>query len=239
MLKRFLALIGLSIFGVATASDLSPAFHKPYKIEAFNVIYNLAFCDNLDLFGADNKNPTDRWATLLSPKPDIAALRKITNDEKEESRLRVISFNRLRELNEAVQSKKLLGVIVEVGLSGGLDMLAAYPDGRIRYINHREKMVVHEASPPEVDSAIQKLMLTSQVAVNATGPRKGKRLPPPKNGNVRFTLISSEGMHLGESSLEQMQSSPMGAAIFSAASNLLGLVVEEALKEEARQEKAN
>jgi hypothetical protein len=101
---------------------------KPYRDDSCNFIYNLLFCDDLKLF--ETPDPSPPMTTLLAERPDAAALREIANDAATyDSRIRVVAFNRLREMGEPVPSKLLLGVILEVPVNGGLDTLGAFADG--------------------------------------------------------------------------------------------------------------
>ena len=62
--------------------------------------------------------------------------------------------------------KELLGVIVEVSLPGGLDVLAAFKDGTARYINYAEKMLVWETQTPGSTALINKLFPDSRQLLN-------------------------------------------------------------------------
>jgi hypothetical protein len=207
-----------------------PSF-APYKNEAFNHIYNLLFCDNFRLLRAgENKEPPGTWVTLCAEEPNIDALRALAEDESQESRVRMLAYNRLREKSEPVPAKKLLGVIIEVGLKGGLDVLAAFPDCRLRYINHVEKMSVFEASPPDIETKIRKLLDASQRVVEKIGPWDKARLAPPGNGLIRMTFLVSDGLYLGQGPMDVLQRDAMAGPIFAAGTQLLQAVVNKTLE---------
>ena len=110
-------------------------FYKPYAEAHANFLYNLLFCDDISLFKNDETVKTEGlWATLLADKSDLQAIRKIADDERNEGRVRALAFNRLRAAGQRVPDKKILGVIVEVPLENGLDTLAAFVDGGVRYL---------------------------------------------------------------------------------------------------------
>ncbi|HTD22135.1 MAG TPA: hypothetical protein VK738_05755 [Terriglobales bacterium] len=186
----------------------------PYKNEAVNHIYNLLFCDNPEAFSA----------TLLAENANDTELRAIAEDESQESRLRMRAYNRLREKKELVPAKKLLGVIIEVGLENGLDVLAAFPDGRARYINYSEKMSIFEASPPEVQTKIRKLLDASQPVVERIGPWEKARLAPPPMGTIRMTFLVSDGFYFGQGPLNVMQRDAMAGPVITAGVELLQAV---------------
>jgi hypothetical protein len=203
----------------------------PYKNEAFNHIYNLLFCDNFRLLRAgENKELSATWAALRAEDANIETLNAIAKDESQESRVRVLAYNRLREKNQPVPAKKLLGVIIEVGLKEGLDVLAAFPDDRVRYINHVEKMSVFEASPPDIQAKIRKLLDASQRAVEKIGPWNKARLAPPGTGTIRITFLVSDGLYLGQGPMDVLQRDAMAGRILAAGTELLQAVVNKTLE---------
>src|SRR5262245_42821074 len=97
---------------------------------------------------------TGPWQALFAARPDIAELQRIAADPAEESRIRVLACRRLKEAHQPIAQKELLGVIIENAMPEGLDVLAAYPDHRARYLNHSGKALVWEASDPAMDALI-------------------------------------------------------------------------------------
>jgi len=229
MFRKFWTLVGI---GSALASSAQAAeAPAPYKQPEINFIYNLLFCDDLSLFKPKSEKPLVYWeSALFAPNPDTETIRKIAEDKDEESRIRVLAFNWLREHKHAVPARQLLGVIVEVPLDGGLDVIAAYADGRVRYINQTGKLAVFEGAPPEVEEKAKALVASALPAVNRIGPWDKKRLPSPKKGNVRMTFLVSDGLYFGEGPFAQMQREPMAAPIIQTAGELLQLVVGVATK---------
>ena len=150
MIKKFLTGLGI---GLAANTPAQSASYAPYMDQDANFLYNLLFCDDLGLFKNDEAAKSSTlWATLRSDKPDFAALENIARNTEEESRVRVLAYICLRAAGHAVPSKQLLGVIVEVPLQQGLDTLAAYPDGRVRYLNQSGKVSIFEGGPLEVEA---------------------------------------------------------------------------------------
>jgi hypothetical protein len=199
----------------------------PYKNGGLNFIYNLLFCDNLELFKVTaNTDPLGPWATLLAENPSAAALYTIAGDGSQESRLRALAYNRLREKDQPVPPKEFLGVIIEVGLEGGLDVLAAFPDGRVRYINETERMSFFEESPVPVRSKAEKLLSASQLAVQSIGPWDQARLAPPSNGMIRMSFLVSDGLYFGQGPFNVMQRDPLAGPIIAAGLELLQAVVD-------------
>ena len=231
MMKKFLKSLGIEVDAstTATASEL----HKPYPESNFNFLYNLLFCDDLALFKNKNNTKGDGiWPTLLADKPDFNALHKIAEDEKNEGRVRAIAFNRLRASGQKVPAKKLLGVIVEVPQGGGLDVLATFAEGGVHYLNHSSKVAIFEGAGHPVEKLAKELIAMSEPIVNQIGPWDKKRLPPPKQGNVRMSFIVSDGLYFGEGPFDALQKDPMGGPVLAKAAELLQRVVDSATKAE-------
>jgi len=205
--------------------------HQPYKGGATNFLYNLIFCDDLALFRPEDSKPlSGALAVLFSPTPRMEDIERIAKDENQESRIRILAFNFLRLHKVAVPSRQLLGVVIEVPLEGGLDTLAVFADGRMRYINQSEKIAIFEATPPTMDIPSQKLMQASAVALARIGPWDKPRLPPPVEGNVRLTFLVSDGLYFGEGPFSAIQRDPIGGPVLLAASELLAKIVDTATK---------
>lgn len=111
MCKKLLAALGTK--PEATAPVARTGLHSPYGKPHTDFMYNLLFCDDLDLF----RNPQldgdpGPWSMLLADPPDEAALMAFAADDGNEGRLRALACNRLREAGAAIPAKQLLGVIV-------------------------------------------------------------------------------------------------------------------------------
>jgi hypothetical protein len=184
-----------------------PPRHEPYRTPACNDIYNLLFCD-------DGRLPIDAM------DDSVATLRSIADDESEEGRNRMWAYNLLREKGEPVPPRILLGTIVEVHMKDGLDVLAAFTDGSIRYINHSEKMGFVEGRVPEVDGHAKVLLEVSRFIVNQIGPSTEARLPPPPKGEVRTTFLVSDGLYFGQGPYDELRNDEMGRLLLIAAERL-------------------
>lgn len=196
--------------------------HSPYNVPATNTIYNLLFCDDLELYRAGfDGEATGPWKILFATPYDRDALEALASDVSAESRLRILAFNALREQSNATHSKELLGVIIEVCMDDGLDTLAAYQDLRARYINYSGKMVIWETREPTVDQKIRNLLAAAEHVVEKIGPSTEPRLPPPSRGLIRMTFLVSDGLYFGQGLTEALQQDPLGGPVISEATELL------------------
>jgi hypothetical protein len=225
MLKKLFAAVRMT--KAASGSVAPKGLYSPYTESHVNFLYNLLFCDDLGLFKNQSaKKDCDLWGPLLADEADATALLGIAEDEKNEGRVRALAYNRLRMLGQTVSPKKLLGVIVEVPLPGGLDVLAAFSEGGVRYLNQSGKVLVIEDDGSLVGDMVKELMSASQLVVDKIGPWEEQRLPPPRSGNVRLTFLVSDGLYFGEGPFPVLQHDEMAGPVLSMAARLLQKSVE-------------
>ena len=181
-----------------------------YPDRARNEIYNLLFADDVD---------------ALKPATPDADLATVATDDEGESRVRVVAFRRLKAAGKTpAGDAPLLGVIVEIALDEGLDTLAAYADGRIRYINHAGGMSMVEAGTP-LRAQVDGLLLVSQSVVGKIGPWQGDRLPPPPAGQARLTFLVGGDIYFGQAPFEALANDPMAGPVLNTATALLSALV--------------
>ncbi len=226
MLRKLFTKLG---FGASTLSASEPPYN-PYPSDAANEIYNLLFCDNLAAFKPKEGERATTWQAVLFAEPtDQAALLALANDVTQEGRIRYLAYARLQSLGENVPTKVLLGVIVEVSLADGLDALAAYSDGGVRYINHSGELVFFEGFT-ELEFHVKELLAVSEPVVARIGPWKQPRRSPPQSDNVRLTFLVSDGLYFGEGPMSMMQHEEMAGSVIQSATTLLQVVVSVASK---------
>jgi hypothetical protein len=232
MLKKLLAVVALvmAIIGFPSAKGL----YEPYAKPEMNFMYNLLFFDDRSLFKNSDKEVGDIWETLLADQPNNAALHKIASDENNEGRMRALAYNRLRLSGEAVPQKQVLGVIVEVPLEEGLDVMAAFSEGGVRYLNRSEIVGVYEGSKHPLEGLAKELIAIAQPVVNQLGPWKKQRLPPPLLGNIRITFLVSDGLYFGEGEFGEMYQDALAGPVISKARELLLRAVEVQKKANVR-----
>jgi hypothetical protein len=225
MFKKLLAAVGLGAAssGAAVATvTAGNGLHHPYTQEHVNFMYNLLFCDDPALFAnRDGNQESGAWAVLTAQPPELAALMTIAQDEKQEGRIRALAYNRLRASGGASPSKDLLGVIVEVPLEGGLDVLAAFSDGGVRYLNQSGKILVIEGDDTPIAGMAMELLSIARPVIDKIGPWEEARLPAPRLGNIRITFLVSDGLYFGEGPAPALQNDAMAGPVLSKATELL------------------
>lgn len=203
------------------------ASYPPYKNEAINKLYEMLFCDTPQLFkNSTQANTQYPWNILLAESLNSSDLLKITQDPSIESRMKLLAYNQLRNHENKIQNKELLGVVIEVALEEGLDVLAAYNDGSARYINFSEKVIMLEDVQDQSNQLIQDLLEKSIQVINQIGPWNQDRLPFPDTGQVRLSFLVSDGLYFGQGPINQLFQDPMGGPVLEAASQLMSYLIE-------------
>lgn len=227
MLRKLLTSVGIL---ASTAAATAAPLYTPYKSDAANTIYNLLFCDNPAGFIAEPNEKSAAWQLALAASPiDVPALEALANDFNQEGRIRYLAFQRLRTSGIGIPPKLLLGVIVEVPLSSGLDVLATYSEGGVRYINQSGKLVVAD-DVPSFRPLVSALFTAAQPLVAKIGAWNEPRRAPPALGNIRITFLVSDGLYFGEGPMALMQQAPLAAPVIKRATELLQAVVAAGTK---------
>lgn len=154
--------------------------------------------------------------------------RLIANTPGIESRHHAQAWTFLRACGHAPpteSAKAVLGVVVEVALKEGLDLLAAYPDGTARYLNYSGAGVIWEHPDGSLDPKIQAVMLEAATLAQRIGPWTEPRPGPPRSGSVRLNIITPSGLHFGEGPVQAIASDSMGGRLFHAATELMQALI--------------
>jgi hypothetical protein len=125
-----------------------------------------------------------------------------------------------------VPKKILLGVVVEMPIQNGLDTLAVFSDGGIRYINHRWKMAVVEVGVSKFMPTVSHILAASQAVVERTGPWEGPRRPPPTKGIARVSFLVSDGLYFGEGPIPAMERDPFAGPVIQQTAALIQLLAK-------------
>ncbi len=203
---------------------------NPYRDSSTNLIYNLLFCDNLDLYKDTVELPYKYpYDVLFSDLSTVSDLQKVIDDSSVNARLKVLSYNKQRVLAHIASVKELLAVIVEVGLENGLDTLASYRDGSARYINQTGKMIIWEATDQTSNTLTNELFSHSLTIVNMIGAWDKPRRPAPAKGIARITFLVSDGLYFGEGPIQTLFSDPMARPALMSATSLMKYLTETSL----------
>lgn len=118
-------------------------------------------------------------------------------------------------------AKTLLGIVVEVGMKEGVDLLAAYPDHTARYYNFSGQAIIWEHPDPSLDPAIHALLAAAEPVLQAIAPWPNTRPAAPPAGQVRINLLTPAGLHFGQGPINVLGSDPFAKPTFDAATALM------------------
>lgn len=207
-------------FTVSAASSTKPA------------IRDTLFGDMpLDRWSGDGQ--TSPWTHFAAAKKHldsghrddaIASLKQVLALPDVEPRHYLQAWHFLRPLGHKptpAEARRVLGVVVEVPMHGGLDLVAAYPDHSARYYNFSGAGVVWEHSDTSLDADIDRLISAGAVVVQQIGPWDGPRPEPPPKNQVRLSFLTPSGLFFGQGPFQDLASDPKGGAVISAATNLM------------------
>ncbi|WP_338848928.1 hypothetical protein V8J88_08290 [Massilia sp. W12] len=225
MLGKIMAALGRK--SPPPAAPAEPVFHQPYAQAHVNAHYNLLFCDNYALF-AEQPPQEDHplWHELTAHAPKRSMLNQIAQDAAEDGRLRALACHRLREIGAPTPRKLLLGVIVEAQMQHGLDVLAAFADGGVRYLSQSGKVSIFDGPGNPLEVQAKDLVGAAQTLLNKLGPWHRPRLAPPPPGNIRITFVVSDGLYFGQGAFATLQQDVIAGPILAKTTKLLQQVVE-------------
>jgi len=184
-------------------------------------------------WASDPNTTAEPWVSFVKARKDLEArdnasaivtLKKITEMPGLESRHYLQAWHFLRQLGvnpPEDKAKMVYGVVVEVGMENGADIVAAYTDGTARYLHHLGGGEIWERPDSSLDAQIQALLAAGQKVAGYIGPWEQERPAAPENGNVRLNMLTPGGLHFGYGGFKTLSEDPMGNAIITPATALL------------------
>lgn len=188
--------------------------------------------DPLTLFAA-----ASRAVTAGDDPTAIEALHKVLALPGLESRVYLQAWCCLREKQVVPPpdlANQIQGVVVEVALEDGLDIVAAYSDHSARYYNFAGGGIIWESQEGEINKLIDALLLCGQNIVNVTGTWDLPRPPAPGKGMARVNALTFGGLHFGQAELTVLAADPVGGPAVRAALALMQALIARQQESKAR-----
>lgn len=163
----------------------------------------------------------------------VSALKEVINSPSLESRHYLQAWNFLRPLGispPTSDSTRVLGVVVEVPVEHGLDIVAAYPDHSARYFNFSGAAVIWEHPDSSLDAAVDRLIAAGQRIVDQIGPWDGPRPGPPSQDHIRLSFLTARGLHFGQGPFAKLSADPDGSDVITAATELMQALMAKSQK---------
>ncbi len=169
----------------------------------------------------------------------IAALSRVLATPSLESRHYLQAWHFLRQLGRKPpieQSKRVLGVVVEVSMKGGIDLLAAYEDHSSRYYNYSGSGVVMDIVDPAIVVLIDNLLAAARVVVAEIGPWEQPRPSVPPPGAIRLNVLTPSGLHFGQGPFDVMAKEHLAAPVIAAATELMLALMQKGLNAQQKKD---
>ena len=122
-------------------------------------------------------------------------------------------------------AKTALGAVAEVAVAQGHDLLAAYEDGSVRYLNYGGAAVFIDTAIAAVQAGARAMLEASQPIAEAVGPWEDA-LPALPTGHSRVMVLTPSGPHFGQGPDAALRAEPIAAAFLAAATRTLVAVLE-------------
>lgn len=199
--------------------------------EMLNETLEKALFAEADLFDCfpDDKEP---FAGKTDEEKIVYLLEKT---QESESRIQLAAWSELRRRQIPIPEelvKAVYGVVIEVGLFGGMDYLAAYKDHRARYYNFSGKKIIWEREEADISTMIDNLIQASQATVNVLGLWTEERRKGVSENMVRLTFLTPAGIYFGEGMMSALLNDPLSQQILSFAVELMKGLMAKAEQQE-------
>jgi hypothetical protein len=189
-------------------------------------------------WGSDAGDGSEPWSSFARARTLYAAgrvadaiqeWRSVASMPDLESRQTLQAWHFLRKAGVPVpddEAKIVLGVVAEMPVQSGHDVLAGYRDGSVRYLNYSGKVaVIEDRTIVAVQSPLQAWLALAQEMVSAIGPWDKPTLPPLPEGHGRIIMLTPSGPHFGQAPADALLGDPFAAKFLAAATGLLQAVV--------------
>lgn len=195
----------------------------------------------LDAWPADDGPTGEPWDAFVRARNHLAAgdqdlaIREWSSIETRagfdavESRHLLQAWQFLRSVGiqpDASIAGVVLGVVVEVTVDGAHDVLAAYADGSVRYLNHAGGATILDDVPPAAVPLVANVLLAGQALSDQIGPWTELQLPDLPVGQMRLTMLTRGGPRFGQGPDDVLGADPMAGPLLVAATELLVSVVD-------------
>jgi hypothetical protein len=158
----------------------------------------------------------------------VQALKAITVSPGLESRHYLQAWYFLSQLGvESTSAIEVYGVVVEVAMDQGLDLLAVYADHSARYYNYSGSAIVWDQSDEEIGAKIDTIIEQGAEIVQYIGPWKEARPAAPAPGKARLNMLTSNGLYFGEADQVVLFKDAMTGKIMYAMLNMMETLIQK------------
>jgi hypothetical protein len=153
-------------------------------------------------------------------------LKRVLAIPEGESRIRLWAWKALRELGERPPvsiADEVQGIVCELHNEAGVGTIAAYSDGRARWLGGQGKVTVWEApgSDAEISALIKNLLESAKPLVKTTLASDKHHSSEPKLNYFRVSILTYGGIHVVEVFGPEINEKHAIAPVLIASVNLL------------------
>jgi len=158
----------------------------------------------------------------------VQALRAIVATRGLEARQYLQACHFLQQLGaELPKTVLVLGVVVEVSMEEGHDLLAVYTDHSARYYNYTGGGIVWEQEDAEIAAKIDTIIQQGREIITHIGPWQGPRPAAPGPGKARLNILTSHGLFFGEAPQMALFNDPLGGKIMYSMLNMMETLINK------------
>jgi hypothetical protein len=169
------------------------------------------------------------------PEEAKKSLRRILAEPTAEVREKLLAWRALRKLGEKLPpnlSAEIVGVVLEVPVDPWVDTLAAYSDGRARYLNGSGGVIVHEVVDDSRLNSLVKGVIEAAKPLVQKAPASDKHRP--QNSEViRVSILTYGGIHMMEAKESDITGRHPMSPVYNAGTRLFLTLLE--YSEKAKQ----
>ena len=125
------------------------------------------------------------------------------------------------------KAKEVYGVIVEVTMKQGVDIVAAYADHTALYLNYSGAAVIWEHPDDSLKEEIENLLAAGKKIIQNIGPWENERPEVPPEGQARVSMLTPSGLHFGQAPFNALANDEMGGPIVKAATELMQALIKK------------
>jgi hypothetical protein len=159
-------------------------------------------------------------------------LLEVAGNPKMETRILLWSWAALRRLGvqpKSDESDDIKGVVIEVPMESGMDVLAAYADRSARYVNYSGRVIVWEIADVTISSIIRELLQSCEDLRRVV-------IPAPHadclEHLIRVTLLTFKGNQVVATCMQSLDRSPIKQVVSVGAELVANLVKRSQLTDQ-------
>jgi hypothetical protein len=192
----------------------------------YNALYDLLFCDHIDLNRPDVATTVLPEWLLNFPSLSESEQLLLAKNTDLPSRWRILAHRHLQGHAHASDSP-LLGIILELHHEDGLDILAVYEDLSARLLHHSGKILIVESAPLATwKNSVEQLFSAGESVLPYIGPWEDARKPPPGKGMGRISFLKGHQLYFGEGPIAALYNDAMAGPVLQSGEFILASIIE-------------